>query len=125
MCLHHKYKYHVSFKYNDKKFNHTIKQLSSGAIADSSSEQLIGKNTFSGHRFSIDTIITAINLYYALNSTTRAISTYLSDYINIKVSHITISKWIKKFDKYFKFISDELTQDIYLGDSDEWHTDEL
>ena len=44
--------------------------------------------------------------------------------MNIKVSHVTISKWIKKFDKYFKSISDELTQDIYLGDSDEWHADE-
>ena len=44
--------------------------------------------------------------------------------MNIKVSHVTISKWIKKFDKYFKSISDELTHDIYLGDSDEWHADE-
>ena len=44
--------------------------------------------------------------------------------MNIKVSHVTISKWIKKFDKYFKSISDELTQDIYLGDFDEWHADE-
>lgn len=34
--------------------------------------------------------------------------------MNVKVSHVTISKWIKKFDKYFKSI----------GDSDEWHTDE-
>ena len=124
MYLHHKYKYHVSFKCNDKKCNHTIKQLRPGAIADSSSENLFGKNTFSGHRFSVNTIITAINLYYALNSTTRAISTYLSNYMNIKVSHVTISKWIKKFDKYFKSISDELTQDVYLGDSDEWHADE-
>ena len=108
----------------NNKCNPTIKQLRPGAIADSSSENLFGKNTFSGHRFSINTIITALNLYYALNSTTRAISTYLSDYMNIKVSHVTISKWIKKFDKYFKSISDELTQDIYLGDSDEWHADE-
>ena len=30
----------------------------------------------------------------------------------------------KKFDKYFKSISDELTQNLYLGDSDEWHADE-
>ena len=77
MYFHHKYKYHVSFKYNDKKCNHTIKQLRPGAIADSSSENLFGKNTFWEHRFGINTIITAINLYYVLNSTTRAISTYL------------------------------------------------
>ena len=39
--------------------------------------------------------------------------------MNIKVSHVTISKWIKKFDKYFKSISDELTKNLYLGDADE------
>lgn len=44
--------------------------------------------------------------------------------MNIKVFHVTISKWIKKFDKYFKSISSALTQDIYLGDSHEWHADE-
>ena len=53
-----------------------------------------------------------------------AISTYLLNHMNIKVSHVTISKWIKKFDKYFKSISDELTKNLYLGDSDEWHADE-
>ena len=62
------------------------------------------KDTFSGHRFSINTIINAINLYYSLNVTTIAISTYLLDYMNIKVSHVTISKWIKKFDKYYLWI---------------------
>ena len=124
MYLHHKYKYHVSFKCNNRQCNHTIKQLTPSVIDDPSSEKLFGKDTFSGHRFSINTIVNAINLYYSLNATTRAISTYLLDYMNIKVSHVTISKWIKKFDKYFKSISDELTKNLYLGDSDEWHADE-
>lgn len=44
--------------------------------------------------------------------------------MNIKVSHITISKWIKKFYKYFKSINHEITKNLYLGDSDEWHADE-
>ena len=124
MYLHHKYKYHISFKCNNRQCNHTIKQLTPSAIDDPSSENLFGKDTFSGHRFSINTIINAINLYYSLNATTRAISTYLLDYMNIKVSHVTISKWIKKFDKYFKSISDELTKNLYLGDSDECHANE-
>ena len=59
------------------------------------------ENVFSGHRFNLNIKINAIDLYYSLNATTRAISTYLLDYMNIKVSHVTISKWIKKFDKYF------------------------
>ncbi len=122
--LHHKYKCHVSFKCNDRKCNHTFKQIIPTAIDEPSSEKLSGKAIFSGHRYSLNTIILSINLYYSLNATTRAISTYLLDYMNIKVSHVTISKWIKKFDKYFKSISDVLTSDLYLGDSDEWHADE-
>lgn len=66
-------------------------------------------------------MIIAINLYFSLNATTRAISTY---FMNIKVSHITISKWVKKFDKFFKSISDKLTNNLYLGDSDEYRADE-
>ena len=116
MYLHHKYKYHISFKCNNKQCNHTIKQITPSAIDDPSSEKTFGKDTFSGHRLSINTIINAINLYYSLNATTRAISTHLLDYMNIKVSHITISKWIKKFDNHFKYISDELTKNLYLGD---------
>ena len=104
MYLHHKYKYHVSFKCNNRQCNHTIKQLIPSVIDDPSSEKLFVKDTFSGHRFSINTIINAINLYYSLNVTTIAISIYLLDYINIKVSHVTISKWIKKFDKYYLWI---------------------
>ena len=67
-----------------KKCNHTIKQLIPTAIDDPSSEKLNGKTVFSGHRFNLNTIIIAINLYYSLNATTRAISTYLSDYMSIK-----------------------------------------
>ena len=78
-----------------------------------------GKDAFSGHRFSINTIINAINLYYSLNATTRDISTYLLDYMNVKVSHVTISKLIKKFNKYFESIIGELTKNLSLGDSDE------
>ena len=51
-----------------------------------------GKDTFSIHKFCINTIINAINLYYSLNAKTRAIPTYLLDYMNIKVYLVTISK---------------------------------
>lgn len=61
------------------------------AIDDPSSENLSGKSIFSGHRYNSNTIILAINLYYSLNSTTRAISICLLDYMNIKASHVTIS----------------------------------
>ena len=82
------------------------------------------RKIFSGYRFNLHTIIMSISMYYSLKASTRAISTFLFDYMNIKVSHVTISKWIKTFDIYFKTIGDELSKDLYLGDSDEWHADE-
>lgn len=105
--LYHKYKYHVGFK-----CNHIFKQIIPTDIDNPSCEKLNGKAIFSGHRCNLNIIISAINLCYSLNATTIAISTYLLDYMNIKVSHVTISKWIKKFDKYFKSISDELTTNL-------------
>lgn len=42
MYLHHKYKYNVGFKY----YNHIIKHLTHSDIDNSSSENLLGKNTF-------------------------------------------------------------------------------
>ena len=108
----------------NRQCNHTIKQFTPSAIDDPSYEKLFFKDTFLGHIFNINTIINDINLNYSLNAATRAISTYLLDYMNIKVSHVTISKWIKKFDNYFKSIRDELTKNLYLGYSDEWYTDE-
>lgn len=127
MYLHHKYKNHVSFKCNSKKCNHTIKRIIPESIEDPSSEKLRRRNLrkiFSGYRFNLHTIIMSISMYYSLKASTRAISTFLFDYMNIKVSHVTISKWIKTFDIYFKTIGDELSKDLYLGDSDEWHADE-
>ena len=44
--LHYKYKYHVSFKCNNRQYNHIIKQLTPSAIDDTSSEKLFGKDTF-------------------------------------------------------------------------------
>lgn len=120
--LHHRYKYHLSFKCNDKKCKHKFKQIIPTTIDNPSSEKLNVKAIFSRHRYNLNTIILSINLYYSLNATIRAISTYLIDYyINIKVSHVTVSKWIKKFDKHSKSINDELTTNLYLGDSDKWY----
>lgn len=127
MYIHHTYKNHIEFKCNSRKCNHTIKQVIPESIDKPSSEKLNQKDLkkiFSGFRFNLHTIIVAIDLYYSLNASTRAISTFLFNHMNIKVSHVSISKWIKTFDIYFKSIADKLSKDIYLGDSDEWHADE-
>src|SRR3712207_7747438 len=57
-------------------------------------------------------------------SSTRHISQCLLRIFNVKVSHVTISNWTKKFASYFKLKSDKLLYNIDLSDSDEWHVDE-
>ena len=102
--IHHTYKNHIEFKCNSRKCNHTIKQVIPESIDKPSSEKLNQKDLkkiFSGFRFNLHTIIVAIDLYYSLNASTRAISTFLFNHMNIKVSHVSISKWIKTFDIYF------------------------
>ncbi|HHW94744.1 MAG TPA: DDE-type integrase/transposase/recombinase [Mogibacterium sp.] len=42
----------------------------------------------------------------------------------IKVSHVTISKWIKRFTPVFQRISSDKLLGVNLCDSDEWHFDE-
>jgi len=42
----------------------------------------------------------------------------------IKISHVTISKWIKRFAPVFKKIAADKLLGINLCDSDEWHFDE-
>lgn len=58
-----------------------------------------------------------------IQATTRAISQYLLDCKNIKISHVSIYKWIKSFGGIFKDIVSKYTpQNLNL--SDEWHLDE-
>src|SRR3712207_8050685 len=66
----------------------------------------------------------ALNLYFLNESSTRHISQCLLRIFNVKVSHVTISNWTKKFASYFKLKSDKLLYNIDLSDSDEWHADE-
>ena len=49
-----KYKYYVSFKCNDRKCNHTFKQIIPTAIDNPSSENLSDKSIFSVHRYNLN-----------------------------------------------------------------------
>src|SRR3712207_6907886 len=44
--------------------------------------------------------------------------------MNIKVSHVTIASWTKKFAPMFKKIYDDMFSSIHLSDSDEWHAED-
>jgi transposase-like protein len=75
-------------------------------------------------RFPIHIILMALDLYFLNESSTRRISQYLFRLFNVKVSHVTIANWTKKFATYFRLKSDKLLKDVDLSDSDEWHADE-
>lgn len=53
-------------------------------------------------------IIQALTLYFLLDSSTRRISQFLFQMLNIKVSHMTITSWTRKFAPLFKLKSDSI-----------------
>ena len=74
-------------------------------------------------RHSLHLVITALTLFYIGGTSFRKITTMLEMLYNIKVSHVTISNWCKKFAPIFH--SKMLTLMPAMNfDSDEWHADE-
>lgn len=94
------------------------------AIEPLSNTTIQGKLNFKDMRFPIHIILMSLDLYFLNESSTRRISQYLFKTFNIKVSHVTIASWTKKFAAYFKLKSDNLLKNVDLSDSDEWHADE-
>ena len=63
--------------------------------------KLPGKYNFKSMRYSPYTILLALYTYFPHISTNRKVAQYLYDFHNIKVSHVTIAVWIKKFAPFF------------------------
>ncbi|AEB74793.1 ISCb1g3, transposase [Clostridium botulinum BKT015925] len=122
--IHHNYSNYINYRCNDKKCNHSFFVAKPTAIDPSSNTTIQGKLNFKGMRFPIHIILMALDLYFLNESSTRRISQYLFRTFNVKVSHVTIASWTKKFAAYFKLKSDNLFYNIDLSDSDEWHADE-
>jgi len=121
--LHHEYKHYNRYKCGNKKCNHVIVQYHNTKIDPASSECITGSLSMKGMRFSLNTILTALTLYFLNNSSTRAISQFLLVTQNIKVSHVTIASWTNKFAPFFKIKADKFKENLDL-ESDDWHADE-
>ncbi|WP_346929691.1 DDE-type integrase/transposase/recombinase [Clostridium sp.] len=121
--LHHEYKHYNRYKCGNKKCNHVIAQYHNTKIDPASSECITGSLSMKDMRFSQNTILTALTLYFLNNSSTRAISQLLLVTQNIKVSHVTIASWTNKFAPFFKIKADKLKENLDL-ESDDWHADE-
>jgi len=83
-----------------------------------------GKTNFLRMRHPLHLVLTVLNLYFFENSTTRKVAAFLWTQHEIKLSHVTISKWILKFAAIFKAIANRRAAQLDFSSSDEWHCDE-
>lgn len=121
--LHHDYEDYSNYRCSDKKCNHSFFQPKPTVKLPPSMSNLIGKEDFKRMRHSIHLVITAITMFYIGGTSFRKIAFILEMLYNIKVSHVTISDWCKKFAPIFH--SKMLTLMPMMNfDSDEWHADE-
>ena len=95
--LHHDYDDYSNYRCSDKKCNHSFFQAKPTVKLPPSMSNIIGKGKFKRMRHSIHLVITALTLFYIGGSSFRKITTMLEMLFNIKVSHVTISDWCKKF----------------------------
>lgn len=121
--LHHDYDDYSNYRCSDKKCNHSFFKAKSTVKLPPSMSNIIGKYNFKRMRHSLHLVITALTLFYIGGTSFRKITTMLEILYNIKVSHVTISDWCKKFAPIFH--SKMLTlMPLMNFDSDEWHADE-
>ncbi|ACB83636.1 IS6 family transposase [Natranaerobius thermophilus] len=121
--LHHDYEFYSNLRCWDKSCNHSFYVPKPQSIPEPSQLDIDGKVDFSNMRHSLHTVIRALYLYFINGSSTRGVSQFLIDCEGIKVSHVTIADWTKKFAPLFLYISRYL-KPIDLDSSDEWHVDE-
>ena len=121
--LHHDYKHYSTYRCGDKSCYHAVKIVKPTSIDPISASILFGKTDFSRMRFPLHIILSALSMFYLCNTSTRNIKRFL--YLNhqVKVSHVTIAAWTKKFAPIFDAIAKSKESSINLN-SDEWHADE-
>jgi len=121
--LHHEYLYYSNFTCGNNKCRHSIKVIKQNAIDSISSEVLKDTSALKRLRTPSNLIIHELYMYFACNSSTRAISNFFYDRFDYKVPHVSIHKWTRKFAPLFKEIMERYLPDN-LNLSDEWHADE-
>ena len=121
--LHHDYEHYANYRCCDKNCNHSFFEWKSAAISAPSMSQLFGKHNFKRMRYPVQTIITALSMFYLGKNSFRNISLILKTAFNINVSHTTISNWCVKFAPMFDDMRIQLLPLLDLN-SDEWHADE-
>ena len=106
-----------------KKCNHSFFQAKPTVKIPPSMSNIFGKNDFKRMRHSIHLVITALVMFYIGGTSFRKIALSLRLLYNIKISHVTISDWCKKFAPIFHTKMITLMPALDFN-SDEWHADE-
>ena len=121
--LHHDYDDYSNYRCSDKKCNHSFFVAKPTVKVPPSMSNILGKYDFKRMRHSLHLVITALVMFYLNGTSFRKIAFSLRLLYNIKVSHVTISDWCKKFAPIFhsKMLTLMPAMDF---NSDEWHADE-
>jgi transposase-like protein len=121
--LHHDYEHYSNYRCHDKRCNHSFFEWKNTTIAAPSMSALFGKHDFKRMRYPVQTIITALSMFYLGKNSFRNISLILRTAFNINVSHVTIANWCTRFAPMFDDMRIKLLP-LLNFDSDEWHADE-
>lgn len=121
--LHHDYHDYSNYRCCDKKCNHSFVVAKPNITLPPSMSKLFGKTDLKRMRHPPFLIITVLYQYFIGKSSTRNISLMLFQLFNIKISHVTVADWCRKFAPLLENISLELTKTMDFN-SDEWHADE-
>ena len=103
--LHHDFDDYSNYRCCDKKCNHSFFQAKPTVKIPPSMSNIFGKNDFKRMRHSIHLVITALVMFYIGGTSFRKIALSLRLLYNIKISHVTVSDWCKKFDRYLPGVS--------------------
>jgi len=120
--LHHDYPTHSNFRCSEKRCYHSFFE----AKAYDPPPQLasaLGKTDLMRMRHSAHIIFTVLSMYFFGKDSFRNISLLLLRLYNIKLSHVTVSKWCVKFAPIFHNLNLDFLPHMNF-DSDEWHADE-
>jgi len=121
--LHHDNQHYANYRCCDKKCNHSMFTPKPTAIPPPSISKLFGKTDFKRMRYPVQTILTALTMFFVGKSSFRNIALILRSVMNVPVSHTTIGNWCTRFAPLFHNLSLELIPLLDLS-SDEWHADE-
>jgi len=124
--LHHDYQLYSNFRCNDRKnCNHSFSVVKLVEVPATSSKDLkLESFTMKRMRHPFHIVLAALVQYFIANSTFRKVAETLYLTHQVKVSHVTISKWCKRFAPAFLHVANCYNNQINLADSDEWHFDE-